>query len=451
MNLRSYLSTLSDAGELLTVAQPLDPRLELAGVIHGLSEQPVLFTNVSGSRYPVVAGLCSRRENVARGLGVARERLLESMRTALRSPIPPPLVDEAPCQEVVEQQVHLLDLPALLHLSSDGGPYVSAGVVIIRDPDLGRNMSFHRLLRLDDRRFAVRLVEGRGTHSALHRAGGELEVAICIGNAPAVLLAAATSPPPGVDELGIANALQPTPLARCLTVDLQVPAEAEIVLEGRITGQTVAEGPFLDLTETMDQVRQQPVIEVQCVTHRRDAIYQALLPGGLEHKLLMGMPREPSIFDAVSRVCECTNVLLTTGGGAWLHAVVQIRKRDANDGRLALEEAFRGHGSLKHAIVVDEDIDIYDPERVEWAVATRLQADSGVLLWSDQPGSSLDPSARHVQGLKSTTAKMGIDATIPWRKPTGEPRTVIERQTFLRQGYSPVALDSYKVEKARHA
>ena len=186
------------------------------------------------------------------------------------------------------------------------------------------------------------------------------------------------------------------------------------MLEGRITHRTVAEGPFVDLTETWDIVRQQPVIEIDCITHRRDAIYHALLPGMLEHKMLMGMPKEPSIYAAVNEVCRCLNVSITPGGTSWLHAVVQIRKQHADDGRKAGEAAFRGHGSLKHVVVVDDDVDLYDPNDVEWAIATRFQADRDLVVWSDQPSSSLDPSATHVPGQKSRSAKMALDATIPW-------------------------------------
>jgi UbiD family decarboxylase len=238
-----------------------------------------------------------------------------------------------------------------------------------------------------------------------------------------------------MDELSIANALTTTPLVRCRTVDLEVPAESEIVLEGRITRQMVEEGPFLDLTETMDVVRLQPVVEITCITRRYDAIYQALLPGGLEHKLLMGLPREPTIYDEVSKVCDCLNVLLTPGGGSWLHGVVQIRKSQADDGRRAIEAAFRGHSSLKHVWVVDEDIDIYDPAELEWAVATRFQSDTDLVVLSNQPGSSLDPSGLHAPGSKSRTAKMGLDATIPWLKPSGALRTEGERAAFRKVRY----------------
>ncbi|MGQ9492228.1 MAG: UbiD family decarboxylase [Anaerolineae bacterium] len=443
LNLRAFLGMLKHTGQLLVVSQEVDPSLEMAALIHQLGERPVLFPRVKGSDYPVVAGICAQRSLLASSLGVSKEKLLFALADALRNPVPPSIIAAGPCQEVVEERVDLYQLPILTHLPSDGGPYVTAGVAIVKDPEYGRNMSFHRLMRLDATHFAVRLVEGRGTHAALLKSGGELEIAICIGNSLAVLLAAAMSPPSGVDELAIANALMPTPLVKCRTVDLEVPAEAEIVLEGRITQQQVEEGPFLDLTETMDIVRRQPVVEIYCLTHRQGAYYQALLPGGLEHKLLMGLPREPTIYDEVNRVCDCVNVLLTPGGGSWLHAVVQIRKRQPDDGLLAIQAAFRGHASLKHVLVVDDDINIYDPAELEWAIATRLQADRGVVILTDQGGSSLDPSALHISGKKSRTAKMGLDATIPWRKASGALRTEEELAAFRKVRYPSVPLEKY--------
>jgi 2,5-furandicarboxylate decarboxylase 1 len=293
---------------------------------------------------------------------------------------------------------------------------------------------------LGPRQFTARLVEGRGTDTALGKVKGDLPVAICIGNSIPVLLAAAMSPPKGVDELGIANALHTTPLVRCRTVDLEVPADSEVVLEGRITHRLTAEGPFPDLTETMDIVRQQPVVEIDCITHRQRPIYHALLPGRSEHKLLMGMPREPTIYTEVSRVCRCRNVLITPGGTSWLHAVVQISKEQSDDGRRAIEAAFRGHGSLKQVIVVDDDVDIYNPQEVEWALATRFQADRDLVVLTEQPGSSLDPSATHVPGQKSRTSKMGLDATIPW---PAAGMTEEVRRAFVKAPYPDIELGDY--------
>lgn len=435
MNLREFVARTRDRGLLVTIEDATDPNLEMARILNVHDGAPVLFTRVKGSPYPVVAGVCSDRAYFALALGVSPDRLLFALAEALANPIAPPLVDSAPCQEVIEQEVNLTALPILHHLPDDAGPYVTAGVLVIKDSDYGRNVAFHRLLRLDERRFAVRLVEGRGTDTAWRKTQGDLEVAICLGAPVQVLVAAATSPPKGVDELSIAHALAPIPLVRCRTKDLEVPAEAEFILEGQLTHQLVAEGPFIDLTETWDIVRQQPVIEIDCITHRREPIYQALLPGKLEHKLLMGLPREPTIYAAVNQVCDCRNVCLTAGGMFWLHAVVQIAKRHPDDGRRAIETAFQGHTSLKHVVVVDEDVDIFDPAAVEWAIATRFQASRDLVVLDDQPSSSLDPSATHVPGQKARTSKLGLDATIPWIAPDGHLSSEEERNAFRRVTY----------------
>lgn len=435
MSFRSFLEQAERSGDLVKIDRPVDTTFELANVANALSGRPVLFNHIKD--YPgwrVAAGVCADRRYFSMDLGVGLDRLLGLLAGAVAAPKPPPLVTTAPCQEVVLPAVDLNALPVLLHLPADAGRYIASNVVITADPELGRNMCYHRLLRLDEKRFGVRIVERRGTWNAMQKVTGDLPIAICIGVSLATHLAASMSPPPGVDELAVANALAPTPLVRCLTNDLAVPADAEIVLEGRITRQTVAEGPFMDLTETMDIVRQQPVIEIDMVTHRRDPIFHALLPGGLEHKLLMGMPREPTIFAAVNEVVRCTGAAITPGGASWLHAVVQIDKQGPEDGRLAIDAAFRGHGSLKHVWVVDTDVDIFDPAQVEWALATRFQADRDLHVFSDQPGSSLDPSGTHVPGQKSRTAKMGLDCTIPWGANV---------EKFSRGQYGQVELDRY--------
>jgi len=226
-------------------------------------------------------------------------------------------------------------------------------------------------------------------------------------------------------------------------VDLEVPAECEVVLEGRITPRLGDEGPFIDLTETWDIIRRQPVVEIDCITHRQSPIYHALLPGGLEHKLLMGLPREPTIFQAVAEVADCRAVSVTPGGMSWLHAVVQIEKRTEEDGRRAIEAAFRGHGSLKHVVVVDVDVDPFDAAAVEWAVATRFQADRDLMIFPDRPSSSLDPSAKMVPGQKARSAKMGLDATIPWRDPGGRALSQLEREGFRKVSYGEADMSRY--------
>jgi UbiD family decarboxylase len=437
-DLRAFLEWADKSGQLVTVSQPVDPHLEMARAIHALEDQPVLFTDPKRPGWQVASGLCARREHFAWALGTDVLGIVPRLVEALNRPVTPPLVESAPCQEVVNRAPDLGTLPMLKHLAGDGGPYVTSAIAVIRDPDAGRNASFHRLMQIGPHSFTGRIVEGRGTDTAWRKAvaaGRELEIAICLGAPIHVLLAASMSPAPGVDELAIAHALAPTPLVRCLTLDLEVPAACEAVLEGRLTGRLADEGPFIDLTETWDIVRPQPVLEIDCMTHRCSPVYHALLPGGMEHRLLMGLPREPTLFQAVGEVADCRAVSLTPGGMSWLHAVVQIAKHAADDGPRAIEAAFRGHGSLKHVVIVDEDVDPLDTAAVEWAIATRFQADRDLWVFPDQPSSSLDPSAKLVPGQKARSAKMGLDATIPWTDRTGRHLSQTQRDAFRKVGY----------------
>jgi len=415
LGFRTFIEQLQKSGELTHVTKPVSTEYEIASVIEALGEKPIFFENVKESQFPVVAGLISSKDLIARAVGTIKEHLLPKLSSAIEKPVAPKLEANGVCQEVIEKTVDLTELPIMRYTEKDGGKYIPSAITIVKDPQFAgaRNMCFHRLMLLDKTHFAVRIVEDRGTDTALKHAGGELDVAICIGNSTAVLLAAATSLPKGVDELGMANTLEKTELVKCKTVDLEVPSDCEIVLEGRITKEKTFEGPFLDLTGTIDKVRQQPIIEIKCITHREKPIYQTILAGRNEHKFLMGMPKEPTIFNEVNKVCQCKDVYITPGGCSWLHAVVQIHKVNPDDGKKAITAAFEGHKSLKHCVVVDDDIDIYDPHDVEWAIATRFQADKNAIILSNQPGSSLDPSGDLSEGKKATTSKAGLDATIP--------------------------------------
>ncbi|MBE0512155.1 UbiD family decarboxylase [Candidatus Bathyarchaeota archaeon] len=434
MGFRSFLEQLDRDGGLLRIRKEVSTEYEMAGIIDALGEKPVFFEKVRESSIPVVAGLVSSKELIARALNIKKEQLLHKLSTAIENPLPPDVVEKGECQEIVEKDVDLTKLPIMRYTEKDGGKYIASAIAIIKDPELGRNTCFHRLMLLDKNKFVARIVEERGTDTALKKSGGELDIAMCIGNSTAVLLAAATSLPKGVDELGMANVLEKTELVKCKTIDLEVPRDCEIVLEGRITKEKASEGPFLDLTGIVDKVRQQPVIEVKCITHREKPIYQTILAGRNEHKFLMGMPREPTIFSEVNKVCECKDVYITPGGCSWLHAVVQIKKQNPDDGKKAIKAAFEGHKSLKHCVVVDGDINIYDSNDVEWAIATRFQADKDAVILPNQRGSSLDPSGDLTEGKKATTCKMGLDATIPFKE-TGK--------GFEKEGYRKVDLNKF--------
>jgi 2,5-furandicarboxylate decarboxylase 1 len=410
MTLRTYLQTLAEHQALTQISTLVKTQLEAAGLLKKLEPQPVLFEQVTGSNFRVAGNLFCSKAAFASYFGLTTAEIIPALVSAIERRTPCPRAAMAPCQEVVNLNPDLEALPILRHCAGDGGNYISAGVFIVRHPQHGQNLDFHRAMQLSQNELAVRVVRGRHFDAFLNELG-EVEVAICIGLPPNVLAAAATSVALGIDELEIANALEPVPVVQARTVDLLVPAEAEFVLEGTVyRDRRHAEGPFVDLTETYDVVREEPVMVVKAITHRQDAIWQALLPGGLEHKLLMGMPREPTIFQQVNQVVRCLDVHINPGGCSWLHAIVQIDKQAEEDGKKAIAAAFTGHRSCKHVLVVDKDIDIYDPLQVEWAMATRFQGEDDLVMLPKEAGSSLDPSAE--PGTYRTT-KIGFDLTKP--------------------------------------
>jgi len=434
MNLRDFLVKLEKEGKLTRIKKEVSTKYEIANIIYSLDERPVIFEHVKGYSMPIFAGITSDRDIIAEGLGTTKEKLLFKQVEALRNPKLPKIVNKAPCQEVVVKNPNLNMLPLLFHLDGDGGKYGSATVATIKDPDTGRNVSYHRLMMIGKNKFTARLIAKRQTRTTYDKVKDDLEMAVCIGNSVAVMVAASLGPPSGVDEFSIANALDKTDLVKCVTKDLEVPAESEIVIEGRLTREVDREGPFVDLTETRDFERKEPVFVVDCITHRKDAMYQALIPGRFEHKILMGMPKEPTIYDEVSKVVECKNVYVTMGGGSWLHGVVQIKKKNPDDGKKAIEAAFNGHKSMKHVVIVDDDVDIYNPVAVEWAIATRFQGDKDLVIKPDQSGSSLDPSSKQEPGKKALTCKVGVDATIPFD---------VDKSKYEIVKYKKVDVDAY--------
>ncbi|MHA1936059.1 MAG: UbiD family decarboxylase [Candidatus Thorarchaeota archaeon] len=409
MILEDYINKLNEKGDLTVVSKSISKNLEIAGVLKSLEPSPVLFENVKEVDFRVAGNLFCLKTQIADYFDIKTEKIIPTLAKGIEDHNPPEEVNDAPCQEIVENKVDLDKLPILIHNEIDGGPYISSGVVVSSDPEFGQNLDFHRAMQIGKDRMVTRVVRGRDFYKFLER-NGEVDVAFCVGNTPEVLIAAATSVETGLDELEIANALKPINVVKAKTVDLKIPADCEFVLEGRvILEETHKEGPFIDLTETVDVVRDEPIFEVKKITHRRTAIWQGLLPGRYEHKILMGMPREPTVYkEILERGIDVLDINITPGGSSWLHVAVKVRKKYEDDGLKAIEAAFEGHASAKHVWVYDDDIDIYNEQEREWAMATRFQADVDLLIKDREPGSSLDPSAE--PGTKLTT-KVGFDCT----------------------------------------
>jgi UbiD family decarboxylase len=394
----------------VTIAEEVSTEYEIARILSENPKSTVFFENVKGHPDFTMAGnLTPTRERVCEAIGTTPGEYIDYVTKAIDNPIGPVVIEGE-----ARVEISLDKIPILKFFEKDAGKYISSGIVVANDPEYGRNVSIHRMLLLDDSTFTLRIVERRHLDHYVTRArerGEPLDVAVAIGFHPAVLFASAYCVPEGYDEFKLASALlgHPLELVKCGN-GIEVPANSEIVIEGQILPDELAsEGPFADVTGTYDIVRKQPILNVSRVTIRENPIYYALLPSGGEHRMLMGMPREPGIYSSVSKVANIKNVCLTDGGCNWLHGVVSIKKEKEEDGKNAIKTAFDGHPSMKHVTVVDDDIDIFNMNEVEYAVATRFQASVDVVIMEGAKGSSLDPSA----GAGSVTTKVGIDATKP--------------------------------------
>jgi 2,5-furandicarboxylate decarboxylase 1 len=423
MSLRGFLKQMEKEREVLHVKDEVSLRFEMAYIMKSFdNEGPVLlFENVKDHATDVVANVSGTRKRICRAVNVGLDGLYGRLLGAWRSPSKPKTVKNAEVKESGERDVDLSRIPVLTHFEKDAGAYITSGVVNARSLDGEiENVSVHRLQVLDRKHLAIRLVPRHlfKLWRMAKDAGKDLDVAISVGVHPAVLLAASCPLPFGVSEYDVANALLDSSLklTECEHVDACSPTDAELVLEGRISAtKEVAEGPFVDVTGTYDVQRRQPVIDIVGIKHRREYVYHAILSSGAEHRLLMGLPHEVLVWEAVSKVVpKVCAINLSAGGCGWLHAVISVEKQLEGDGKNALLAAFAAHPSLKHALVVDSDIDVSDVSDVEWAIATRFQGDEDLITMENVRGSTLDPSADQERVL---TAKVGVDATRPLGKP----------------------------------
>ena len=401
MNLREFVDLLEEKGRLKRVTKEVDPVYEVAALMDEAGDTPLYLENVKGSVIPCITNICSSRELVALGLECAPNEILGKISKAVREGKNPDTVSADNYKEI---EPSLERLPILTHQPIDGGPYISSAMAVAHDKKYGRNLSFHRAMKIDNQHLVLRILD---RHLKDYMERGLKEFAYCNGVSVPVLLGAATSFGIEEDEMAVANALADSPVIELAGHTIP---QSEVVMICESTGEMHDEGPFVDLTDTPDIIRQQHVAKIKRIFIRDDSVFHALLPSGPEHKVLMGMPREPTIFNSVNKVVDCHDVFMTHGGGSWLHGVVAINKKKEDDGMKAIEAAFAGHASMKHVWIVDSDIDVTDPESVEWAMATRFQGDSGLVVKTGVKGSSLDPSSNPET---RETVKVGFDCTIP--------------------------------------
>lgn len=431
LTLRSWLDRLAQTDRLVVARPGLALKHQVAAIGKRLdASKAVFFPQPDGHDIPVVTGFMARREWIAEAMGVDNSELLQAYRKAVENPLPwnEVAAGSAPCQAVVHRDVDMRSLlPIPTHSEHDSGPYITAGLIIARNPDTGiQNVSIIRIQVNSKNRMAV-LMLPRHTwafYQAAVKRGESLPVAIVIGVDPLTLLASQAIVPLNVDELGIAGALHGAPLrvTKCLGSEVRVPADAEIVIEGRIlVEERELEGPFGEFPKYYSAAEMREVIEVDTVTHRHQPIYHTVVPAEMEHLLMGAIPREATLLAHLQRSFPgVRDVHLSVGGTCRYHLYVKLHKQREGEPKNVIMGAFAGHYDVKHVVVVDEDVDVHDPKQVEWAIATRFQADRDLLVVAGAQGSMLDPSTTVAFGsedippaLQGISAKMGLDATRP--------------------------------------
>ncbi len=437
---RAALRRMSERGRLKSYLLPADPHLEIAGIMKERDgEEAILFGDVKGHDVPVVGNMLSCQANCEAAFGADFRAIRGFIGRAIGAPKPPVAVQKAPVQQhVVTEKIDLPRmLPALHHTAADSGRFITAGVVIARDPDTGvYNASYHRLQLVGPDRTGIKLDYGRHLRLAFERAkakGQHLPVVVCIGTDIALQYTAATmgsQMPENADEIAVAGGLcgRALPVVKAVTQDLMVPAETEIAIEGRMRiDQTVDEGPFGEFVGYLAPADKAPVIEVTAVTHRDRPIFHAINGYGRETIMLRKYVLEASLLKVLQpAVPIVTDAEMTAGGLHRFHAVIQVKKTmPQHDGlqRNAILAAFGALKDLDLVIVVDDDIDIRDPHDVEYALATRMEASRDLLVMPDGRGHEYIRVSN-----KGIRTKLGIDATVPFE----------ERARFMRCEFAPV-------------
>ena len=413
-DLRNYISQIKKINDLKTVKTKVSTKFEIAGITAKVNNShAVLFKNIKESNFHLVANLVGTRKRFALAVGGTENNIHEKIIFAIKKAKRPKITSSGKFME--NKSKNLFSMPIVTHFEKESGPFITSSIAYVKNPETGKqNSSFHRLMPIDKTHFTIRMVEGRHLHRCFIDAkehGEDLKIAITVGVHPAISIAGAYQAEWGKDEIGIANSLLggKLTLAKLPFSGLNVPSGSEIVMEGKILHDKTHPEWMVEMLQTYDHKRSQPVFELENLFFRNNPIFHDVLSGYSEHRLLMGMPIESKLNGELKKAFPQTQqVSMTNGGCNWLHAVVQIKKKSESDPKKIIKKTFDSHRSLKQVTVVDEDIDPNSAESVEYAMATRFQSSKDLVIFKNVRGSSLDPSSDQ---KKLQTAKMGIDAT----------------------------------------
>jgi len=419
VDMRSFLQQIKKTNDLFTVKKKVSTKYEIAAVTEKLDgSKAALFENVQGSKFKLVSNLVGSRDRFAQAIGSKKSNINQKIVKAISSAKKPKISATAKFFENSSKDISIL--PIVTHFQNESGPFITSSILYTKNLETkSQNSSFHRLMPIGKRQFSIRMVEGRDLHRSFMFAkkhGDDLPIAITVGVHPAISIASAFQAQWGKNELEIANSLldNKLTLTKCPITGMLVPSTTEIVMEGKILQDKTHKEWMVEMLRTYDMPRSAPVIEIEKLYFRNNAIYHDILSGYSEARLLMGIPIESKLNGIMKkRFPQTKQVILTSGGANWLHAVVQISKTKSTNVKKIINETFASHRSLKMVTVVDDDIDPTDAVAVEFAMATRFQADKDLVIIKNVRGSSLDPSSDQ---KRLRTTKRGIDATIPASK-----------------------------------
>ena len=422
---RDFLESLEKEGEVVRVTKPVDVSHEIAAYLRKTSNEqgPALwFENVKGYDMPVVGAVFATRRRTLRGLEFSHDEALDRFYEGIRSPIDPVLLDQGPCQEVVleGETADLGRLPIPTYYEKDGGPYITLGVHITKDAETGGKNAAIYINQLQGNRrlgFAAAVFQDASLMYRKAEAKGEpLEIAVALGVDPAILMATQIKAPYGVNELSLAGGLRgkPVEVVRCRTVDLEVPATSEIVIEGRLSPHVREdEGPFAEFCGYYCEKAPKPVIEVTAVTHRENPVFHAGLSGMpmSDNHFLKQLPNEVTVYGELKqKFPEVREVHFPASGCCEYTCYVSLTPRYRGQPRNVILASLGSAKRPKMTVVVDEDIDIYDEFQMNWAITTRVQPDRDVIIVPAVGAAPEDPSTPS----PGYSAVMGMDATRPF-------------------------------------
>ena len=450
MDLREFLKVLEEEHELQKIKVAVDPKHELGAICKIHNERPnspaLLFDNVKGHTIPVVGQLLATDRRVALALGLSQENVFNETVQRASNPIAPRLVSKGACQEVVFEgaDVDITKLPLCTNNPRDGGPYITAGHVIIKDPEYGMNLSIYRMMLVSKNEVTLRFTPGHDGYdfmkNAEKRGQKKFEVAVCIGVPPAVYVASQFEPRIGVYELDIAGGLagEPVEVVKCRTIDLEVPALAEIVLEGELTipAKTGDEGPFGEFCGyTTAQVPNERIMTIKSVSHRRNPVYHNIWLGKPPHEHLYvdALTYAVAAYQELKPAYPALKKAYAPPWGVSIVLLLQLERRLMRPGivdNILAASLYTRSGKWKHVFVVDEDIVLEDPNEVLWALTTRFQPATDMFIIPRGITSSLEPSAT-VDGL---TSKLMLDLTIKknFRGEVAEPTDTMRENVLKR-------------------